>query len=188
MNKFWRWISNPFMIFRRRRKTDFVAPRAGAWIETPTNTPHVEIKNEQEPVAQLHLIRSYFTKKSTIGKLFINRQFECWILEDPIRKTKIPKITAIPEGTYHIALTRSPRFNKITPELLRVPGFEGIRIHPGNTPEHTDGCLLPGQARETDFVGLSRIAFDNLVSKIKFILNKEKVFIKIENSQDRMET
>jgi hypothetical protein len=31
-------------------------------------------------------------------------------------------------------------------EIQNVPGFSGIRIHPGNIDDDTDGCLIPGNA------------------------------------------
>lgn len=30
------------------------------------------------------------------------------------------------------------------PHILNINEFTGIRIHPGNTAEDTEGCILPG--------------------------------------------
>ena len=53
------------------------------------------------------------------------------------------------------------------PHVLDVPGFEGIRIHAGNTDKDTEGCLLVGMTRATDFIGQSRLAFTALMDKLK---------------------
>ena len=50
----------------------------------------------------------------------------------------------IPAGTYEVRLTYSPRFKKDLPLLMNVPGRTGIRIHTGNKPEHSQGCILVG--------------------------------------------
>ncbi len=50
----------------------------------------------------------------------------------------------IPSGRYPVVITHSPKFNNWLPLLLNVPGRSGIRIHCGNLPEHTLGCILPG--------------------------------------------
>ena len=60
---------------------------------------------------------------------------------------KIKGKTAIPYGTYRVAWTLSKRFGRSTLQLLGVPGFGGIRIHPGNDADDTEGCLLPGLSR-----------------------------------------
>ena len=48
----------------------------------------------------------------------------------------------IPAGTYPLDLTWSPRFKKLMPLISDVPEREGIRIHMGSVPEHSEGCVL----------------------------------------------
>lgn len=139
---------------------------------------------------ELNLKRTIKKPESTIGTLFVNGQFECFTCEDvdrhltqdmPIEAivaVKIPGKTAIPAGRYEVAVTFSDRFKKPLPLLLNVKGFEGIRIHPGNTDSDTEGCLLPGTAHTDTEVQNSREAFYNLFEKIKAA--NEKIFITIE--------
>src|SRR5207302_8902491 len=86
-------------------------------------------------IMHLKLIRKIFTDKSTIGALYIDNHFECFTLEDTVRETgiKIPGRTAIPYGSYEVIIDHSKRFTGNMPHVLNVPGFEGIRIHSGNT-------------------------------------------------------
>ena len=120
----------------------------------------------------LNLIRRWFSEQSTIGELFVGEDFECFTLEDVIRDgPKVPGQTAIPEGIYHIEITPSHRFKRDLPLLLNVPNFSGIRIHPGNTDEDTEGCILVGQIAGQDIIWQSRAAFDALFKKIKAALD-----------------
>src|SRR5262245_48839437 len=114
----------------------------------------------------LKLQRAWFTDKSTVGSLYLDGMVECYILEDVCREAKpfswqssykIAGKTAIPYGRYQIIITFSERFQRPLPLLVGVPDFEGVRIHPGNAAEDTDGCLLPGITRETDRVTSSRL-------------------------------
>lgn len=94
---------------------------------------------------KLLLKRIALKEKYTIGKLYIDGEYFADTLEDPVREEKIYGETAIPKGTYKVTITLSPRFRRWLPLLHDVPNFEGVRIHRGNTPEDTHGCILVGQ-------------------------------------------
>lgn len=111
--------------------------------------------------------RLYRGDNSVIGELSIDGIFECFTLEDLERPVKIKGETAIPKGTYKVIINQSNRFKRLLPLLLNVPGFEGVRIHSGNTNHNTEGCILVGQSRNKDFIGQSRKAFEKLFKKMQ---------------------
>lgn len=118
---------------------------------------------------KLTLSRAQFEPGCTIGRLAIDGVLECYTLEDHVRPTGAPKVfgqTAIPAGTYGVIVTFSPHFQRDLPLLVNVPGFEGVRIHPGNTAADTEGCILVGMDRAADSIGRSRLAFEALFPKI----------------------
>jgi Family of unknown function (DUF5675) len=129
---------------------------------------------------ELKLIRRWLTPASTIGELYVDGVRECFILEDqyPTPYLKVYGRTAVPTGRYEVRITQSPRFKRELPLLLNVPGYEGVRIHPGNTADDTEGCLLPGTIRGADKVMFSKAAFACLFSKLK--LATGPVFLTIE--------
>lgn len=134
----------------------------------------------------LLLIRDNFSSVCTLGKLFIDGQYEAEILEDQDRKLeaggkKIYGQTAIPKGTYKVVIDYSSRFQRNMPHILDVPQFEGIRIHPGNTAADTDGCLLIGTSRVANRAVLeSRIAFTRFYAKLEAALDTgEEVTIEV---------
>ena len=128
---------------------------------------------------QLQLIRKTFTDQSTIGELSVDGAFECFTLEDPVRPVKIKGETAIPAGTYEVAVTFSNKFQKFLPLLLNVPNFEGIRIHTGNTPKDTLGCILVGEGKGENSITGSRHGFAPLFEKIQAVVRTEKVLVEI---------
>jgi hypothetical protein len=83
---------------------------------------------------QINVRRTFKGQEYTIGKLYIDGHYLCDTLEDTVRPAgiKIAGKTAIPAGTYKVKKTMSPRFKKVLPEILNVPGFSGVRIHAGN--------------------------------------------------------
>jgi len=86
----------------------------------------------------------------------------------------------IPVGTYALEMTYSPRFNRPLPLLDSVPGRTDIRIHAGNWPRDTEGCILVGLQRSPDMLISSLAALDPLVSKIQTALDAhEQVSIEV---------
>lgn len=102
---------------------------------------------------ELLLTRLVFEDEYTEGQLFIDEFYFCDTLEDKTRdydkdgevEEKVYGKTAIPFGRYEVIMSYSPKFKKVMPEVLNVKGFEGIRIHGGNKPEDTLGCVLVGK-------------------------------------------
>lgn len=135
------------------------------------------------------LTRDTFHAHETIGKLSIDGVFECHTLEDTMREVsgqpvgswKIPAETAIPRGVYQVVMTMSNRFKKLMPLLLNVQGFEGVRIHAGNTSHDTEGCIIVGRTRLVTSLGDSRLATSALYVKIQAALDRgEKVTIEVK--------
>lgn len=116
---------------------------------------------------KIEIKRLHKGSNSVIGELTVDGVWECYTLEDVERDVKIKCETAIPKGTYKVIINQSNRFKKLMPLLLNVPGFEGVRIHSGNTNHDTEGCILVGRTRSKDFIGQSRKAFAQLFEKMK---------------------
>ncbi|MGH7184513.1 MAG: DUF5675 family protein [Nitrospiraceae bacterium] len=133
---------------------------------------------------EMLLVRDYPLEHATTGDLTIDGVHECYICEDVVRDpgVKVDGKTAIPYGRYRIVVTWSDRFQKPMPLLVDVPGFTGVRIHPGNTEFDTEGCLLPGTDRDINagIVSRSVLAFVVLFDKIKDALESESVYLTIK--------
>lgn len=115
----------------------------------------------------LRLVREVFSDKSTTGSLYVDGAFFCYTLEDRVRDVKIAGETCIPFGNYEVVITYSPKFKRELPLVKNVPGFDGIRIHPGNTDVHTHGCILVGDVRLEDRIEKSTAAFERLFARLK---------------------
>lgn len=113
----------------------------------------------------LRVERHIFTEHSTIGKLFISGEFNCFTLE-PAWRTDDIKPRAIPEGTYNLVIRYSEKHRRTVPGIQDVPGFSDIEIHPGNGPQDTEGCLLVGEVigpERADWISQSEGAFYSLM-------------------------
>ncbi len=139
---------------------------------------------------KLKVDRKWKKDTYTISNLYIDGVKFCNVIEDKDRGLKstmlTPEIsvkkvkgkTAIPTGTYNITIdVVSPKYAKKStwvkynnakmPRLLNVPGFDGILMHPGNTAEDTDGCLIPGKNDKVGQVSNSTYWFKLIYEKMK---------------------
>lgn len=139
---------------------------------------------------EILLERNIYTNDSTIGELTFGDK-KVFTLEDKVRdinkdgdlldkgEEKVYGETAIPSGTYQIVITYSNRFKKPLPLLLNVRGFEGIRIHAGNTKANTLGCILLGLGKQTNMITDSRSAMSIFMPWLSKASKKDKIYIKI---------
>lgn len=114
----------------------------------------------------LQLIRKSPMGQCVFGTLSIDNQPECFTLE----RLEVQ----IPVGTYPIEITYSPRFSKPLPLLDSVPDRTDIRIHSGNWPRDTEGCIIVGQTLGDNMILSSLAALDPLVAKIQLALDKNE--------------
>ena len=141
----------------------------------------INIKGEMKLILTRHARRADYT----IGRLEDENGMKiCDTLEPTWRnykggELKIPKKSAIPEGSYRVVVTKSRRFQKYLPLLVGVPGFEGVRIHAGNTSRDTEGCILVGQNLQVGKLLWSRITLEKLM---KLIENEKEIYIIIKNT------
>lgn len=126
------------------------------------------------------------SQKSTIGELLFNDVFICNTLEDVVRPKgiKIYGETAIPEGRYEVKMHFWQKYNDYYPQLLDVPGFEGILFHAGVNKDHTEGCLLTGlyDPLTPDQLFSSRFVYRNiLLRNVKAALKVGTLFCEVKN-------
>ncbi len=133
-------------------------------------------------IMEIKVLRKEFSDESTIGELFVNEEFHCYTLEDFYREdgSKVFGKTAIPEGRYQVIVNHSNHFKKEMPLLISVPGYEGVRIHPGNTAADTLGCVLVGKNKGKDVISNCAGVFESLLTKIKTGTENGKCHITIK--------
>ena len=151
---------------------------------------------------ELVLVRIARMNDHTIGRLYVqlqepvgkcvdgeyvttDKRYLCDTLEPRRRnlkkEKKVPGRTAIPEGRYRVLITKSYRLKRWLPLLLDVPGFNGVRIHPGNYPTDTQGCILPGWNRKKGMVVNSRAAMQQLMLELTSALDRgEELWITVK--------
>jgi hypothetical protein len=128
---------------------------------------------------KLKLIRDTFTDNCTLGKLYVNGEYFCETLEDKDRglhqdlsveentRLKVYGETCIPYGKYKVIVTPSVRLKRTLPLLVNVEGFQGIRIHKGNSKKDTLGCVILGTTRGVDAVYQSTVQEERIVKLLK---------------------
>lgn len=139
---------------------------------------------------RINIDRLWPKETYTVGLLYVDGVRLCETLEDKdrglrqeddlstIRSVKVYGETAIPAGTYKVAMdVVSPKYSAVKwykdlcggkmPRLLGVPGFEGILVHPGNTALDSYGCILVGRNTKVGQLTESKATFKKLYKKMK---------------------
>lgn len=127
---------------------------------------------------KLKLIRIFFGKTYTIGKLYINGAFYCDTIEDvnrdlnhdgdllDIGEGKVMHKTCIPFGIYKVIVNMSGRFKRLLPRILNVPHFDGILMHNGVDETSSSGCIIVGENKVKGKVTNSRFYMNDLTAKL----------------------
>lgn len=127
--------------------------------------------------------RLWMQRSSILGQLllydsldFKKPLFSCATLENASK--------AIPEGDYFTTISSSRKFKRLLPELHRVKGRVGIRIHHGNYYSDSSGCILVGRSPEFDnafkgnyYIEHSCVTLENLLS----LLGSDYIVTSISN-------
>ena len=139
---------------------------------------------------RINIDRLWPKETYTVGLLYVDGVRLCETLEDKdrglnqtddlsvIRSVKVYGETAIPAGTYTVAMNiASPKYSAVKwykdlcggkmPRLLAVPGFEGTIIHSGNTALDSYGCILVGRNTKVGQLTESKATFKKLYKKMK---------------------
>lgn len=157
-------------------------------------------------ISALKLTRIEARADRTLGQILVEYAHEPgmwrpfgWVVEDTdrmlradqpldhIRAVKVKGKTCIPSGRYRLTWTLSPSRGVYTLRLQDVPGFQGILVHSGNGPEHTEGCICPGLSldRTTGRTGNSKKAVDWLEAQLRPLLEAgAEVWITVERAYD----
>lgn len=141
---------------------------------------------------ELRLERKYLKETYTIGQLFVDGEFFCDTLEDPVRdlnkdgdledagEFKIYGETAIPYGRHRVIVSDSPKLKRELPLILDVKHFTGIRIHKGVSALSTLGCVCIGENNKPGRLTNGKFYEDKLVAMLKeYIASGEEIYIDI---------
>jgi hypothetical protein len=96
---------------------------------------------------KVRIDRDICATEVTLGKLFIDGEEFCFVLEEPWRNNE-PNVSCIPTGVYDVVREWSNKFQMELFEIKDVPGRSESKFHTGNTVDDTAGCPLLGESRD----------------------------------------
>jgi RHS repeat-associated protein len=120
--------------------------------------------------------RNTSTPNSTTGTITVNAgsfgSVSGYSLEPPLAGSGP---VAIPPGDYtaHWRDNSGPGLNGQAIELDPKNGRNNIQIHPGNTADDTEGCILPGSLLKPDYVGGSRPKTGEINNLVQTVLDAD---------------
>jgi hypothetical protein len=95
---------------------------------------------------ETYIERVYKDDKITLGRFWFESE-TVYTMELPWVHNK-PSISCIPEGSYVVEKTYSPRFKKDMYLIKDVPGRSGIRFHSANYVFQLEGCVALGLEKQ----------------------------------------
>lgn len=106
-------------------------------------------------------------------------------------QTLEPSKVIIPDGEYLLRLSFSPTFSKKypytvnlggkVPEVIGIAGHSGLRIHVGNYPSDTKGCILIGEQGTDCSVINSSLAYRRFCANLSYLMiDNPNVFFTIK--------
>lgn len=118
------------------------------------------------------------TGRATLGAFFIDDKPICFTLEDT-QTYRDEHVFCIPPGAYKLARVRSIKFGECF-TVLSVPGHDLLRVHWGNGPDDTEGCILVGlqlDATDGGHIWASKAAFKIVMEALKDVEECDISFI-----------
>lgn len=122
----------------------------------------------------IYVTRFWETEQSTISRFSISGStLQGYILERPGPDTiQEGLMLRIPEGDYDLSWRTVGAFAQKYGKVAQLSNYQVslkrlILIHPGNFPSDSEGCLLPGRTKDTDYVGDSISTFKKIYSFIE---------------------
>jgi hypothetical protein len=116
-------------------------------------------------MTNLKIYRKEFNSTETLSHLMIEGSLFGFVLEPPVNANK-QDISCIPAGVYKYKKYSSQKYGCICLAIYDVPGRTNVKMHYGNYPSDTEGCLLVGLSIDNKIVMNSRKALASLISKI----------------------
>ena len=131
---------------------------------------------------EVKIKRIAFKDTYTIGRITVDGLFISDSIEDKVRvlnsiKDKVYGETAISAGTYDADIYFSKKFGYKVIRLFKVPYFEGIYMHKGNTAKDSLGCIIVGYNDKKGWVSRPTEAMNKL---IKALEGADKITVTIE--------
>jgi hypothetical protein len=160
------------------------------WFLTPNGWVREDVVFITEPITKekkVTLVRLHDNGNSIIGALIVVENgkmiFSCKTLELGYKDNQ-NMISSIPTGTYNVAMTLSPRFNRNMYLLDSVPNRSGVRIHSANFAHQLHGCIALGSnTKDINSDGnLDIVHSGQTMAEFESLMNNKPFKLEIKNS------
>jgi len=124
------------------------------------------------------LYRTQAFESCTRGILVIPSEGKVFFTLEPPWKGNQPNVSCIPRGKYKCVWHKSPKYGWVY-KVTEVEGRSSILMHPGNTPNHTLGCILIGSRFGTLGGGPAILSSKPAVRELFELMDKQDFTLEI---------